>query len=92
MSKISRRVITGLPVKQAGIPLPDPTRTPGEKWTASCMITGKLVAALCRTVKFRSDDHELLMGEGRDEIWQRHDEEAQTALGDAQDAASKPDA
>ena len=37
---------TDLPVKQAGLALPDPTKTAPESWTASCVITGHLVAAL----------------------------------------------
>ena len=45
-SQIPGRSITGLPVKQAGIALPDPTWTAGANWTASCVITGHLVAAL----------------------------------------------
>ena len=39
-----------------------------------------------------SGDHALLMGEGREKLQQIHAEEAKTALGEAQTAASKPDA
>ena len=58
--------ITGLPVKQARISLPNPTWTAGANWTASCVIMGHLVAALRGTDDFRSGDHALLMEEGRD--------------------------
>ena len=67
-SQIPERSIIGLPVKQAGIALPKPTWTAGENWTASCVITGYLFAALYRTAEFRSGDHALPMGEGRKEI------------------------
>ena len=66
--QIPGRAIISLPVKHAGIALPDQTRTVGENWTASCMITGHLVAALWGTAKFRSGDHALLVGEGRGDI------------------------
>ena len=65
---IPRRVITGLPVKQAGISLLHPTQTAGGNWTASCGITGHLVAVLRGTADFRSGNHALLMGEGREDI------------------------
>ena len=91
-AQIPRRAITGLPVKQAGISLPDTTRAAGANWTASCRITGHLVAALHGTAEFRSGDHALLMGYGRYKTRWRHEEEAETALGEARDAASNPDA
>ena len=91
-SQIPGRAITGLPVKQAEIALPDPTRAAEVNWAASCVITGHLFAELHGTAEFRSGDHALLMGEGREEIQRRHAEEAETTLGEARDAASKPDA
>ena len=33
------RGVICLPVKQAGLALPDPTKTAPENWTASCVIT-----------------------------------------------------
>ena len=33
------RAITRLPVKQAGLALPKPTRTAPDNWQASCVIT-----------------------------------------------------
>ena len=38
--------VTGLPVKQVELALPDPTQTAPKNWTASCVTTGHLVAAL----------------------------------------------
>ena len=66
--QIPGRAVTGLPVKQARIALLGPTHTAGANWTASCVITGHLVAALHWKDEFRSGYHSLLMGEGRDEI------------------------
>ena len=37
---------TRLPVKQVGLAIPDLVKTAPENWTASCVITGHLVAAL----------------------------------------------
>ena len=37
------REITGLPEKQAGMALPDPTLTAPDNWQAFCVITGHLV-------------------------------------------------
>ena len=42
------RGVTRLPVKQAGLALPDPTLMAPENWTASYVITGHLVTALMR--------------------------------------------
>ena len=43
---VTERGVTHLPVKQAGLALPDPSQTALENWTASCVITGHLVSAL----------------------------------------------
>ena len=37
-----------MPVKQAGMALPDPTQTAPANWQASCVITGHLVKGLAR--------------------------------------------
>ena len=59
---------------------------------ASFIITGHRVEALFGTVEFRSGDHALLMGEGREDIRRQHTAAAETALREAQAATSKPDA
>ena len=51
------RAITHLTVKQAGLALPDLTRTAPDNWQASCVITGNLVSALRGQVPFRTVDH-----------------------------------
>ena len=54
---------TRLPIKQAGLAIPDPVLTAPENWTASCVITGHLVAALRGQTTFRTADHtDCLMG------------------------------
>ena len=80
---IPGRDITGLLVKHARIALPNPTWTAGANWMASCVIMVYLIAGLRGTAKFRSRNHALLMGKGREEIRRRHMEEAETTLGEA---------
>ena len=64
----------------------------GANWTASCIINRHLIAALRGTDEFRSGNHALLMGKGRDDIRRKNAEEAETALGEARSAESNPDA
>ena len=59
------RDITRLPVKQAGMALPDPILTAPENWQASCVITGHLVSALRGQVPFRTADHVACLQDGR---------------------------
>ena len=59
------RAITRLTVKQAGLALPDPTRTAPDNWQASCVITGHLVLALRVQVPFRTVDHVACLRDGR---------------------------
>ena len=53
MSQIPGRAVTGIPVKQDGIAIPNPNHTAGANWTASCVITGHLVVAIRGTAEFR---------------------------------------
>ena len=65
------RVITRLPVKQAGMDLSDPTRTAPDNWQASCVSTGHLVLALRGQVPFRTADHTTCLWYGRAAVrWQ----------------------
>ena len=59
------RAITRLPVKQAGLDFPDPTRTAPDNWQASCVITGHLVSSLRGKVTFRTADHASCVQDGR---------------------------
>ena len=60
-----------LPVKQAGLALPDPTQMAPENCTALCVITGHLVAALRGQVEFRTADHSSCLQEVRAAVFQR---------------------
>ena len=51
------RTISRLPVKQAGLALPAPTRTATDNWQAFCVITGHLMSALRGQVPFQTADH-----------------------------------
>ena len=62
------RAITHLPVKQAGLDLPDPTHTAPDNWQASCVITGHLVSALRGQVTFRIAYHAACIRDGRAEV------------------------
>ena len=42
-----------------------------ENWTASCVITGPLVAALRVQKEFRTADHSIYLREGRAEVRKR---------------------
>ena len=72
---VPERGITRLLVKQAGLDLPDLTQTASENWTASCVITGHLVAALRGHMEFRTADHSAYLREvwmavrRRGQIW-----------------------
>ena len=61
---VPEREIIRLPVKQAGLALPDPIQTAPENWTASCLITGHLVTVLRGQVGFRTADHSACLREG----------------------------
>ena len=47
-------MVTLLPVKQAGLALPDPMKMAPENWMASCVVTVNLVAALRGQEEFRT--------------------------------------
>ena len=89
--KIPGRVVTGILVRQAGIDILEPSQTDITNCMASCVITGHLVAALRCSVEYRSGDNNLLMGEGRNEIFRRQAEDVETELGEFQSAASIED-
>ena len=74
------------------ISLTEPTRTVGSNWKASYVITGHIVTALHGTAEFRSGNHSLLMGEGREDIQWRYLEESETSLGNYRAAISNLDA
>ena len=62
---VTKRGVTRLTTKQAGLALTNPSQTAPENWTASSVITGHLVAALRGQVEFRTEDHLSYLREGR---------------------------
>ena len=77
---MTERGVTRLPVKQAVLALPDPSQTASENWTASCVITGHLVAALRGKVEFWMADHSSCLREGRTTVRRRGQRQAEEAL------------
>ena len=71
---------TRLQAKQAGLALPDPVQTAPENWTAFCVITGHLVAALRGQVVFRMADHLACLRVGRIAVRQRGEKQSEEAL------------
>ena len=77
---VLERGVARLPFKQAGLALPDPSQTAPENWTASCVITGHLVAAIRGQVEFRTADHSACLREGRTAVRRRGQRRAEEAL------------
>ena len=67
-------------MKQAGLALEDPMLTAPENWTASCIITGYLVAAIREHVELRTMDHLACLQEGRTAVRKRSAHWAEEAL------------
>ena len=76
----SEQGVTRLPVKQVGLALTEPTLTAPENWTASCVITAILVAALRGQVEFQTADHSACLQEVRMVVWRRSTHQAEEAL------------
>ena len=77
---VPERGVTCLSAKQVGLALPDPSQTAPENWTASCVITGHLVAALGGQVEFRTVDHSACLQGGRTAVRRRGQRRAEEAL------------
>ena len=71
---------TCLPVKQAGLDIPDPVKTALENWTSSCVITVHLVTALRGHAIFRTADHMACLRGGRLAVRHRGGQRAEAAL------------
>ena len=74
------RGVTRLPVKQAGLALPEPSQTAPENWSVSCVITGHIVAALRVQVEFWTAEHSACLREGQMAVWRRGQRRAEEAL------------
>ena len=77
---VPERGVTQMPVKQAGLALPDASQTAPENWTASCVIKGHLVAAFRGQVEFRTADHSACLREGWTAVRQQGQWKAEEAL------------
>ena len=77
---VLERENTRLPAKQAGLALPDPLQAAPEKWTASCVITGHLVASLRGQVVFQTADHLACLWRGQLAVRHRGEKRAEEAL------------
>ena len=68
-------------MKQAGLALPDTTRTSPDNWQASYIITGHLVSALRGQVTFRTADHVACLRDGRAGVRRKSVAKAMASLG-----------
>ena len=71
---------TRLLFKQSGLAIPDPVKTAPENWTASCVITGHLVADLRGQDVFRTDDHTACLRGGRLAVRHQGEQRAEATL------------
>jgi hypothetical protein len=55
---------SSLPVKKAGITIPNPMTSAKLNWTSSTIICSHLVAAIQGRVEFRSADHQQIQNSG----------------------------
>ncbi len=80
----TKRQLACLPVKHAGLALPNPTTTAESNWKSSTLICGHLIAALRGTTDFRSADHSATMQRGKAELLKKnqvlYDEKLATIL------------
>ena len=76
----SEQGITCLSVKQAILDIPEPTLASPENRTATCVITGHLVAVLRVQVKFRTEDYSAYLREVRTAVWRQRKQRVEEAL------------
>ena len=84
---VLERGVACMPVKQAVLALPDPSQTAPDNWTASCVITGRLVAEFRGRVELRTADHSACLCEVRIAVWRQGQWQAGEALTDALEGA-----
>ena len=80
--------VTSLPVKQAGIALPDLTKTSPENWTASCVIIGNIVASIRVQEDFITADHAAYIREEREEVMKSNNLRLEEALAETLEGAA----
>ncbi len=74
------RRLACLPVKKAGLAIPNPTTTAGDNWTATTVMCGHLIAAIHGTVESRSADHSAVMAAGKVKTQERKLSESTATL------------
>ena len=82
MEGIPGQEITRLPAKQTGLALQDPTKTAPDNCTATCVITGNLVAELQNREEFKMVDNAVIFCKGQGEIRRRNMVRSEAALGE----------
>jgi hypothetical protein len=75
-----RLLLQGLPVKHAGMALPDPTKSAESNYEASVLFASHLLAALRGTEVFRSSEHVAVIQAVRSELTTRKKKTNDTAL------------
>jgi hypothetical protein len=66
-----RLLLHGLPVKHAGMAIPDPTKSAKSNYEASSLVTSHLFAALTGSKAFRSQEHVAVMTDVKSEVKSR---------------------
>ena len=69
-------------MNQVVLALPDPTNTSPDNCTASCVVTGHLIAALRGREELRTEDHASILREVQGEVWERNFLQAEKVLED----------
>ena len=59
--EVSTRGITCPTIKKAGLTILNPNFSTWENWTASCVVTGHLIAYICRQTEFKTRDQYMLL-------------------------------
>jgi hypothetical protein len=75
-----RLLLQGLPVKHAGMALPDPTKSAESNYEASVLVNSDILAALRGTEAFRSTEHVAVINAVRSELTSRKKKTNDAAL------------
>ena len=85
------RKVTQIHINYVGLALLDLNLSISNNWTASCVVTFYLVAALWGRIYFQSRNHSVIMKEGREEIQIRNLLTYQQALSEVMGTLLEPD-
>ena len=87
-AEVPMRGIIRPTVKQARLEIPNLALSTWENWADSCVVIGHMVAACHRRKEFKTEDHTMILQEGRGQIRCQHMHNAQMAL--KEDMSSDP--